>query len=134
MTKKREITEETLKVVGGAETVVEAIPVEWEDEAKQYFETHPLKPIADVVGQPEPEAEPTINWLDRHARTAVRREIPLSQMEGWVVGEEIGSPYYLIRGGKRRMLFSVAQAMGFGAVEFLRAEELAKIPEGAPCL
>lgn len=73
-----------------------------------------------------------VNWMERRGRARVRRETTVAEMEGLVVSEGIGSPYYVILDGKRRVLSSVAQAMGFGAVRFLRAEELAKIPEGEP--
>ena len=130
MTKKREAIKETLKVVEGTEAVVEAISVEREEEAEQLVET--FEPIADVVGQPEPEAETMINWTEGHGRHRIPRQTIAKEMEGLVIGEGIGSPYYVILSGKRRLLPSIAVAMGFGAVKFLRPEEIAKIPEGEP--
>jgi len=111
--------------------VAEPISAEREEETWQPFEAQP-EPAETTERAPEPEAELTINWLDRHSRVSVRREITIEEMEGWVIGEGIGSAYYVIQDGQRRVLSSVAQAMGIGAVEFLRAEELAKIPLGEP--
>jgi len=73
-----------------------------------------------------------IHWLNRHGKKSHYEDIKLADMEGWVVGEGIGSPYYLIEKGRLRLVPTIEQAMGYGAVEFLSPDEMAKIPKGRP--
>lgn len=124
----KELAPELEEAGAGAETIVEEFVVAIEEAGEKLAERgEALQPIMEQPAEPV-----LINWTERLGRARVRRETTAEEMEGLVVGEGIGSPYYVILGGERRVLSSVAQAMGFGAVKFLRTEELAKIPEGEP--